>query len=317
MRKTHYLLLIVGVVAAVALAAWAWHEKEHFGLTAAAGRLLGDDVPAFFREGVIETAGQYAIDPDLFKHERTAQLAHAEMPEHFFDMEYFQDADLPRDRFDYYQLAYSRDLDPRRVGTLPWAVTEWTQKLTLAFAEHRRWPEAEHIQAKCLVYAGILSHYAADLHQPLHTTIHYDGRVDEAGDKSPRTGIHEKVDALLRKTTWPDDWLDGLVPRAYDDVWQATLEAMGESHRHVETVYELAVVLPDRRTPRTADPRVERFARDRARAAAGFIASLYLTAWRDSADIKPPHWLDRPALCPLPQLDEPHHENDDDGEHGG
>ena len=68
-------------------------------------------------------------------------------------------------------------------STLPYSIAEWTQRLTIAFAEHRNDPENPHVRAKCLVFAGILSHYAADLHMPLHTSIHWDGR-DDAGAMS-------------------------------------------------------------------------------------------------------------------------------------
>ena len=158
----------------------------------------------------------------------------------------------------------------------------------MALAEHRRWPEDEAVRVKALVYAGILSHYAADLLQPLHTTIHFDGRVAADG-KLPHSGIHEKVDGLIEALGLsPEDLAQGLEVAAHDDAMAAILETLRASYGLVDRVYELEGVLEDR-----TDPQVAAFGRERARAAAAFIASLYMTAWEQSAQIRLPGWLKR------------------------
>ncbi len=53
------------------------------------------------------------------------------------------------------------------------------------------------MQAKALVYAVFLAHYAADASQPLHLTIHFDGRIEADGTVVGR-GIHEKVDGIVQ-----------------------------------------------------------------------------------------------------------------------
>jgi hypothetical protein len=83
-------------------------------------------------------------------------------------------------------------------ATLPYAIAEWTERLSIAFAEHRKYPANPYIQNKCLVYAGFLAHYAQDLCMPLHTTIHHDGRANPDGS-TPKTGIHPRVDSLVEK----------------------------------------------------------------------------------------------------------------------
>ena len=89
-----------------------------------------------------------------------------------------------------------------RLGLLPYAIAETTYMLSLALAEHHRWPDNQAIQSKCLVYAGLLSHYAEDACMPLHATVHWDGRVLPNG-QSPRTGIHSRVDGLTESGTSP------------------------------------------------------------------------------------------------------------------
>ena len=297
MRKTASIVVCLAA-AAFAWQAVAWHEKEHHAITAHAALLLSNDVPAFFRQGVPDAAAHCSIDSDLFKNKAVPHLTHAEFPEHFFDSEYLSDMEIPRLRYDYYALCYANDIDPSKAGTLPWALAEWTGRLTIALAEHRARPDDERIQQKCLVYAGLLAHYAGDLCQPLHTTIHWDGRVEKVGDESPRSGIHAKVDGLLRKVPMTRAQITGnLQPQAYDDLWVAILGELSRSNAAVDTVYELEARLPalgDRNA--VVDEQVRAFAVERMRASVRFVASLYLTAWRDSANVKLPHWIDREAL---------------------
>lgn len=284
---------LVGVVAAVAPLASAWHEKEHFAITHAAAKAVDDDLPAFFRERGPIAAAHCAVDPDLFKNEATPHLNHAEFPEHFLDLEYLGGDALPERRHAYLKLLHERELDPARVGLLPYAIAEWTDRLTIAFAEHRRRPDDEGIRAKCLVYAGHLAHYAGDLWQPLHTTIHYDGRVDKAGAESPRTGIHARVDGLLRRIEMPADWAKGVKPEAYDSTWKAIVAELHASHRLVDRVYALEDRLPRMKDKRIEDEGVEALGVELARNATRFTASLYMTAWARSAEVELPHWFDR------------------------
>ena len=292
-------LAILAVVALLARLAGGWHEKEHFAIAHAAVEAAGDDLPAFFRTDGPAAAGYGAVDPDVFKNRAAPHLHHAEQPEHFHDLEYFADEELPSERYAFLKRCYERGLDPRRVGLLPYAITEWTERLTMAMALHRRWPDDPHVRRKCLVYAGLLAHYAGDLWQPLHTTIHYDGRVEKAGDASPRTGVHAKMDGLLRRVELPAGWDNDVTPRVYDDVWAATLRELRRSHARVDRVYALEDRLPGREEDRSDDAAVRRFAVELARHATAFTASLYRTAWAKSAKVKLPDWLDRERMDAL------------------
>ena len=167
----HAICLIAATIACVAIAyeANSWHDDEHVAVTSAAKALLPKDMPGFFVEGAPGLAAHCSLDPDVFKRRSTPQLRNAERPEHYLDYELIDKATLPKTRYEFIALCAKKGIDPSKVGLVPYAVIEWTQQLSLAFAEHRRWPDDPHIQAKCLVYAGLLSHYAADLCQPLHT----------------------------------------------------------------------------------------------------------------------------------------------------
>ncbi|MCJ7543377.1 MAG: hypothetical protein MUP47_02235, partial [Phycisphaerae bacterium] len=219
-----------------------------------------------------------------------------------FDIELLEGRPVPPTRYEFVEFCAQRGLKPAQVGLLPYAITEWTQRLTVAFAEHRRWPSDPAIQVKCLVYAGLLAHYAVDCCQPLHTTIHWDGRALEGG-RSPRSGIHARVDALPAKLTLtPAELIEGLKAEAVEELFPAILAEIQRSHALVERVYELEAQLPPMESDPPLAPEVAAFAQERMRAAAIFTASLYLTAWRDSAKIEIPDWHRNfpPATQPAP-----------------
>jgi len=265
----------------------AWWGDGHAILTRAALAALPAEAPAFLREGA-DLAVHCVYDPDLIKNRALPHLSDAEHPEHFLDLELLEGAALPGERYEFVALCARLNLSPSKVGLLPYATIEWTERLAMALAEHRRWPGEEAVRTKALVYAGILSHYAQDLLQPLHTTIHFDGRVGADG-KLPHSGIHEKVDALVERLDFaPEELAQGLTVAAYDDAMAAIQETLRASHAMVDRVYELEAVLG---TP--TDPQVAAFGRERAQAAAAFTASLYLTAWEQSARIRLPGWLER------------------------
>ncbi len=273
--------------------AFAWHETEHTAIARRALDVLPESVPAFFRNDPGQIA-HCSIDPDVIKVRDLSQIRTTEYSDHFLDWEKVDQAELPAIRYEFIALCYRKKQDPMKVGLLPYAAMEWAQRLTVAFAEHRRWPDNPYIRNKCLVYAGVLAHYLGDLHQPLHTTIHWDGRA-KADGSSPRTGIHLKVDGLLRKLDVPNDKITaGLEARAYPKLRTAMWQRFAETFEQVDRVYELADHLPAHDQPIT-DPAVRHFALQRLRAATEFTASVYWTAWEDSANTDLPDWLDRRA----------------------
>lgn len=282
----------VATLLACAQVSKAWHDEGHYYTAVAAAKSMPEDVPAFFREGA-PAVGHNALDPDVFKDRNLPQLNHCEFPEHFIDIELLQGHDLPLLRYDYIRLCQELGVDPSKAGTLPYAITEWTQKLTMAFAEHRAYPDNPYIRAKCLVYAGTLAHYAADLHMPLHTSVHWDGRAEE-GVPYTRTGIHNKVDALPTKIPYNELFAEPLpTPLASSDIFTFTLDELAKSHALVDRVYEMEPKYPEWSDLNLADEQVRAFTIERTRAAAAFTADLFLSAWRNSADISPPSWLDR------------------------
>jgi len=280
---------------------WGWHGKGHELITRAAVLSLPEELPEFFRQAGPMVA-HCSLDPDAFTRPIAPdQLHNQESVEHFFDLERLDGVPIPPLRYDFLKYCAENTLDPAGVGLLPYAVVEWTQRLSVAFAEHRRWPENPYIRQKALVYAGILAHYAADLNQPLHLTIHWDGKAGEDG-KSPRTGIHAKVDALPGKLPdQPEKLASADCVPAFDQLMPAVMEQITRTHALVDRVYGLEAWLVDWEDPIDPDSPPAVFARSQARESARFIASLFLTAWRDSKHISedfPPWYVRQQAPQP-------------------
>jgi hypothetical protein len=277
----------------ITASASAWHGEGHIRASRLAVAALEDGVPLFFREGV-ETIAHCSVDPDVFKfYSGSGLLRDDEIPEHFFDLELFTESTLPEDRMDFFFWCLRNGIYIQKIGTLPYALGEATERLAVAFAEYRHWPGNPAVQAKCLVYAGHLAHYAQDLCQPLHTTIHYDGRVGADGC-SPRTGLHARVDALLGKLDPnPAPILTEPSITAYDDFLSAVLLEIAASHELVDRVYELEQQL-DALPYLDPQGEVAAFARERWAASARVTANCFLTAWAHSEWVEIPDWHSRP-----------------------
>jgi hypothetical protein len=248
---------------------------------------LPEEVPVFFREGGSVVAN-VVFDPDLFKNRGVPAINHAEHGEHYIDLEYLEGRAIPAERFDFIALCQELGLDPTRVGLAPYAIAEWTERLTVGFAEHRKWPENEAVQQKCLVYAGFIAHYAEDVCQPLHTTVHFNGQKQEDGTVVGK-GIHEQVDSTVERFGFkPRELAAGQELAAFDSLMGGIVAEIEASHALVEEVYAL---MGQWEEDDNAEVRV--FVEARARAAVRFTASLYLTAWRQSESIRLPGWLQR------------------------
>jgi hypothetical protein len=281
------------LAAAAAMPASAWHEDGHRRALGLAMDAAGPALPAFFAAGRAQAMAS-ASDPDLFRERSSPLLREQESPEHHFDWERLGGAVPPTNRYDFVALCAERRIDPSAVGFLPYAVIAWTERLARAFSEHRAWPRNEEIMAKCLVYAGLLSHYAGDLTQPLHVTADYDGRPGRDGAPA-HTGIHSRMDALLGKAA-PAAALPRASPAPFPDLAAGVFAELDRSRRLVDRVYALRAALPAATEPIGADPELSAFAADRLRAAAAFVARLYLTAWERSAELPAPPWHQEPAV---------------------
>ncbi|MEE8368083.1 MAG: hypothetical protein V3S30_07175 [Thermoanaerobaculia bacterium] len=271
---------------------FAWSIAGHQSTARMAVRLLPADFPEFFRMGQSAVAHS-VIDPDVIKLRTLLQLRNREYPEHYLDWEMFGGRDFPATRYEYIARLHQLNQKPASTGFLPYAIVENFQELMLAFAEHRRWPDNLHVRSKILILAGHLAHYAGDLCQPLHTTIHHNGRA-KRGAESPNTGIHFAVDGLFESTSIGHSVVGiHLAPLASGNLLTEVQRQFEGSFRLVDRVYELEADLRAAHEGGEPTAQLIAFAKERQHCTISFISGLFQSAWIDSASLQLPVWLER------------------------
>ena len=275
----------------------AWVASAHAKIAAAAVAALPDSMPPFFRAGA-SRIGRSAVDPDFYRLRELSQLRNAESPEHYLDAELLDGAEWPATRYEYLELTAKLEQNPYFVGTLPYAIAEGVQLLAAGFAQVRLNPDDQWARAKVLHYAGIMAHYSADLCQPLHTTIHFNGRTRVDGS-SPGSGIHLETDSLA-SAVFSESPQGPLGVKAEEriestrDLWSTIRSEFAASHALVDRVYELESGLG----PEVVSPEAMTFARERVTASIRFTSLLFVMAWELSGDLSVPDWFRRLQLEP-------------------
>ena len=287
MRRVRMVLLL-SAIAALGLAgvAPAWWVKGHESITEAAAARLPDEMPAFFRTGGKHLA-HFVGDPDRWKNRDLKALRASIEADHYLDWEDLDGKDLPSEsRFKGMELMRSLGKEPNKVGLLPYAIVEGYEKLAAAFYDYRKDPDNESIRMKCLVYAGNLAHFTTDAAMPLHTTIHFDGRVVPGEAAKKQRGIHAKLDAFPEKhKLTPEEITRGLEAKPIDDVWKHTIAFLKESYTHIDRCYELDEAGAFEK-PTDAS---RAFVLSRCQAGAQFTLDVWYAAWKKSATL-PPHY---------------------------
>ncbi len=296
-RQVSITLLTGCVLALVAGSSlFAWSFDGHRLITRSAISTLGPEVP--LDRNRIEIAVEGSVFPDLTRPVSLPQLRDVENPQHFINIELLSGRPLPPTRSAYIRLISDLANSPDHplgnqwtlgsVGVLPYALVEATQRLASVFRQLRVDPEDPRLQGLALHYAGVLSHYSADLCQPLHTTIHHNGRSRSDGTSS-RTGLHDRVDRLL-ETVKPDrrPIESGIPVEAYDDLFAEVTAELALSHSLVDRVYELEAAIE--LVPESGEVPLElaNFVGDRFLASVRMTASLVHTAWILSEGVELP-----------------------------
>ncbi|HQR05462.1 MAG TPA: hypothetical protein PLN21_01500 [Gemmatales bacterium] len=262
----------------------AWWVKGHGTIAEAACMALPDEMPAFFLAAG-KQLNHLAGEPDRYKNKGAEFLRVTEAPDHYIDLEEFGDEKLPKDRFKGLELAKKRGITPEKAGFLPYALMENYDKLACAFYDYRKEPDNEAVKMKCLVYAGILSHYTGDACMPLHSTRDYDGRLGLDGHIKQK-GIHAKIDGFPETHGFtPEELARGYAVLKLSDPWVHLQEVILESHHNVERCYEID--LAGGFDKPTEESRA--FIIKHTRRGAQFTAEMWYSAWLKSATMPPPY----------------------------
>lgn len=250
---------------ACASVAGAWGREAHEMITAAAIGALPQPLCGYFRAHQFYLV-EHASDPDDLAGGDRAEQVH-----HFSDL----------DAYGAYPFrAVERqfvveDKPPTRVeienGDALWQIEIFTTRLAADFRA-RRWANVNHD-------AVFAAHYAADLTQPLHTVKNYDGQF------TGQTGIHQRFETGLVRLD-ADRWQLQVALAAFIRNLRARIFA--EFLRSYQA--SSAVFAADRRARASQRPGDPRFLADFAvqaapvakaqiEEAAGFVGSLWYTAW--------------------------------------
>jgi hypothetical protein len=270
--------------------ALAWGNGGHRLVNRLAASALPVDVPAFLRspEGVAEIE-YLGPEPDRWRSLAEPELAAAQAPEHFIDLE---PADalgpLPHRRLEFEARVFAAGERPEKIGLQPWEATEIWERLKAALREYRklavRHENTRPVEQAILFYAGWLGHYVGDGAQPLHTTIQYNGWVG-ANPNGYTTGhqIHWQfegpfVEANLRE---PEVQAKMTPPKAINgDIFDAYMVYLRHSKTYVEKVYQLekAGGFVGAGTSESRE-----FTAERLGAGASMLRDMIYTAWLESA----------------------------------
>jgi hypothetical protein len=299
---------LAGAVLALALLG-GWGGDGHRAITQVAIDLLPEGTPAWLRdESVIEQIAYQSQEPDRWRGTDRDALRHENNPDHYFDVELIEPLGLkmetlPEGRYDFVMLLGQAlpaeiseeapgedDLTPERVGMAPWAVAEHHAKLVSSFSTLRmlealddpaRAQQMEAARANVIRTMGQLSHFVADLAQPLHTTVHHHGWEGEnpLGYTTDR-GIHSMIDSGVVEMHGLDHGaLLALKPSMRrigvreEDAWKAMIAHIERSHTLVEPLYVLE------KTGHLEGEAGRGFIAERMNDGASTLAGLYYAAW--------------------------------------
>lgn len=264
------------LVSAGSAGAWDCHGHRAITLLGLDGlKQLAPDSPAFLAEHDSRImAASNSCNPDRYRAVRIGYMAHENNPDHYLDVEDLAQFGLTLDtvpplRNEYLRAMviakhehpenvkpYNELMDPARQqewpGFAPHAVMEHYAKLTADFKTWRiltelndpsRAPQLAAARANILFDIGCLSHFVGDLAQPLHTTSHHHGWVDDnpEGFTTDRR-IHAYIDGDILATheldhaaLSPHCRFDLTVDAA--DPWRDVIAHIRRSHDQVRPLY--------------------------------------------------------------------------------
>lgn len=149
---------------------YGWGDNGHKLITKHALNLLQNEIT--FSEDFKSKIIEHSVDPDYRKKNDPS-----EPQKHFIDIDYYKEFLNGEMIFslDSLKKIYGDSIVTAQ-GILPWATITTYSNLINAFKEQDK--------DKILLYTSDLAHYVADGHQPLHTTMNYNGQLTN------QKGIH-------------------------------------------------------------------------------------------------------------------------------
>ncbi len=251
---------------------------------------LPADAPKFLRTPAALNDIEYlGPEPDRWRSKAEPELAAAQAPEHFIDLE-LADAlsPLPHNRFDFEAKVFAAGERPEKIGLQPWQTDEVWERLKAAMRQYRAIKAAgqdtKPVEAVVIFYAGWLGHYVGDGSQPLHVTVKYNGWVGpNPNGYTTEHQIHYQFESpFVAANIHPADVQARMTPvKAIDgDMFDAYVDYLRHTATFVDRVYQLdkAGGFVGSGTPESRD-----FTAGRLAAGASMLRDMIYSAWLDSA----------------------------------
>jgi hypothetical protein len=258
---------------------FAWDYEGHHAVNELALASLPADFGLQLTPALKDRIAFLAGEPDRWRNVSDLPLKHVNGPDHYFDLEDLTllgltPETLPPLRYDFVaDIANARSAHPEKFpaidpakdadhtreldGFLPWAITEYYEKLKSDFAtlkalqQYGGTPtEIANAQADCVYVMGVMGHFVGDGSQPLHTTKYFNGWFGEnPKGYTTRTTFHAwidggyfkktggiKVDALVGKINPATRIADAGDAEAF---FRDVVAYLVEQNKFVEPLYEM------------------------------------------------------------------------------
>jgi hypothetical protein len=274
--------------------AQAWGNEGHRLINKLAASSLPADIPEFLRtQAAVDEIEYLGPEPDRWRSRAEPELAAAQAPEHFIDLE-LADAlgPLPHKRFDFLAEVYAAHQDPTKIGLQPWQADEVWERLKAAMRQYRdlktEGKDTMPVEQAIIFYAAWLGHYVGDGSQPLHVTVQYNGWTgpNPNGYTTAHT-IHSQFEsAFVAANIHEADVAPKITPvKAIDgDMFDAYVAYLRHTATYVEKVYQLDKV-GGFEGAGTEESRA--FTAERLAAGASMLRDMIYTAWLESAQPVP------------------------------
>lgn len=280
MRPSVRYLVVLVALFCLASPSLAWGTKGHAWVVENAIRLLPEEPLRTWLEGQVGKLTDCALIPDFQLRDGTG--GPLEAPNHFYDFEAALPSlrweDIPRTRLEATRHYTEIGLGASKGGFLPYRVEELYVGLENAFRADPR---------NAVLHAGLLAHYVADGHMPLHVTVDYDGRTSELVDGRKRfQGIHAQYEIAF-----VEDYDLGFRERSFrfaapphrvEDAFAEIVTALRETYAGVDPLYVAAEAYTGEDWPQRWDEQIGELTAQRLANAASLLASYWQTAWEDA-----------------------------------
>ena len=210
MKRANIIWLIIVPLALTSFVG-AWGYDGHRRINYIASKQLKGPFGQFLKNNS-DPLKWYAVAPDYNK-----DIDREEFHRHFIDTDYYDEypfTKIPKKYEDLVSLYGEEKI--RKYGIAPWAINETCERI-IDLLKKNQLEEA-------IYNMGVVGHYIADLHMPLHTVINYNGQF------SGNDGIHKRWEHRL-----VDEYVKKIKPvgkiEKVKDPWSFSMKIVKESFK--------------------------------------------------------------------------------------